>query len=318
MDDGLRLGRRRLLGLSLAALTVPLIGACGSQPNAPKITGSEVQELQDSYAHKSFQAMRSRDRALIKTIETGELLQRDLDSMDLADRLKAPKTATEFTLPNSTGYPVESSDDQQQLITVSDYSNAPQSWQNLGLYLRDTADAPWLRAFSAGIYGADVPDWPTDEPLQTVDPDDDDYAAQPQQVPGMVARALQQPNSADGRRFAASDVRQRYADDLVANNEKAASMGPVTRSYHPGRLLIAVQYDGGYLALGTLTFSQTVTAKPGSSVTFSPQSSQHKAYPGTYRQTVASYAAMIAVLVPDAGKLTLVSGEERQTGLVVK
>ena len=262
--------------------------------------------------------MRTRDRTLIKTVETGELLQRDLESMDLADKLKEPKTADEFTLPNSTGYPVQSSGDQQQLITVSDYSNAPRTWQNLGLFVRDSVDAPWLRAYSAGMYAADVPDWSSTDPLQTVDPDDDDYAAQPQQVPGLVARALQQPDSADGRRFAASDVLQRYADDLAANNKKASSMGPVTRSYHPGRLVSAVQYDGGYLALGTITFTQTVTAKPSSSVTFSPKSSQHKVFPDEYRLATSTYAGMIAALVPDAGKLTLVAGEERQTGLVVK
>ncbi|QDP98036.1 hypothetical protein FOE78_20935 [Microlunatus elymi] len=314
----LRLGRRGFLGLTLAAGSIPLLGACSSGSDAPQITQDEVQQLQDSFAHKSFQAMRTRDRQLIKTVETGELLQRDLDTMDLADRLKLPKTAQEFTLPNSRGYPVAGSGDQQQLVTVSDYSNAPQNWQNLGLYQRTSPDAAWLRAFSAGMYAADVPDWSTDKPLTTVDPSDDEYAAEPQEIPGIVAAALQHPNGADGRRFAASDVLQRYADDLAANNQKAASMGPVTRSYHPGRLLIAVATDGGYLALGTLTFTQTVTAKPGSSVTFSPNSDQHKVYPDKYRVATASYSGMIAVQVPTAGKLTLVAGEERQTGLAVK
>lgn len=143
----------------MGALAVPLLSGCGDHGDDWTITTAEVQKLQDSYARSSFQAFRTRNRALIKKAETGALLQRDLDAMALADRLEQPKTADEYTFPNSVGHPVADlpGDDRQRLITVGQYSNTAQNWRNLGLYVRRSPSAPWLRSFSGGLYAADVP-----------------------------------------------------------------------------------------------------------------------------------------------------------------
>ncbi|SDS33371.1 hypothetical protein [Microlunatus soli] len=320
MYDGPRLDRRRLLGLVGLAVTVPILAGC-QRPgdNVPRLTAAEVQQLQDRYARESFKAMRKRDQALIKTVEAGDLLERDLAAMKLAARLHNPRTTDEFTFPQSTGHPIASTtdSDQQRLVTVGSYSNTTAPWRNLGLYVRQGEAGRWLRVFSGGMYADDVPDFGSEEALSSIAPDSTDFAAVPNTVPSLVAKALQDPDSADAKKFGASDVRQRFADDLATETSKAAAMGTVAREYTPGSLLIAIGINGGYLALGSYSFNQTVTASAGKSVFFAPAATEHKTYPDHYRQVVSDWGGMFAAIVPEAGKLTLVSGEERQTGLEV-
>ncbi len=309
------LGRRSFLTLSAAAAAVPLLSGCGSD-NAPSMTAAAVQRLQDDYARSLFTAFRTRNRSLLSEIETGVLLQRDLATFALADRLDQPKAADEYTFPHSVGHPVAGagSDQRQRLVTVGDYSNTAEGWQNLGLYLRSDPSARWQRAFSGGLYTADVPDFPT-APVPIVGPRATDYAAMPQTVPSMVARTLQDPGSGDAARFAASDARQRYADDLARETQTAAAIGTVDRQYRPGELIIGLKVAGGCLVLGSFTFTQTIAAKPGKHVTFKSDTPQHHAYPGRYARTSSEFTALFAAMVPTAGKLTLISAEERQTGL---
>lgn len=308
------LGRRSFLALSAATASVLLAG-CG-QDNAPDMTAAAVQRLQDDYARSLFSAFRRRNRGLLRRIETGLLLQRDLATFALADRLDQPRAADEYTFPHSTGHPVAGagSDDRQRLVTVGDYSNTVEGWQNLGLYVRDDPSARWQRAFSGGLYTADVPDFST-RPVPVVDPAATDYAATPHSVPSLVARALQDPGSGDAGRFTASDVRQRYADDLAQQTRSAASIGTVSRQYRPGELIIALGIAGGCLVLGSFTFTQTIVAAPGKHVSFKSDTPQHHAYPSRYARTTSAFTALFAATVPSGGKLTLISAEERQTDL---
>lgn len=319
MNGGDRVGRRTLLRLAGIAAVPMIVGCSHTDDTGPQVTREQVQQLQDRYARTMFKAIRTRDRSLLRTVEAGDLLDRDLSTIALAERLDQPRSTDEFTYPDSTGYPVASTTDgeQQKLITVGNYSNTTAPWRNLGLYVRQGAAGPWLRTFSGGIYADDVPAFTADAALTPIAPDSTGYAAVPNSVPSMVAKALQDPESADAKRFAASDVRQRFADDLTANNSKAADMGPVTRSYSPGGFLIALTIDGGYLALGGYSFSQTVTSSSGKKVYFAKSSPEHQHYSGHYRRAVSEWEGMFAAIVPQAGKLTLVSGEERQTGLKV-
>jgi hypothetical protein len=320
MDGGRHFDRRTLLALAGGLVAVPAVASCGRAPSAPTISDSEVQKLQDDYARTVFRAMRTRNRTLLKTVESGELLERDLDSMRLATKLKTSKTSTdEFTYPHSTGYPVtsSSSNDQQQLLTVGDYSNTTKPWRNLGLYVRNGPAAPWLRTFSGGLYADDIPDFAKGQPVQPLAPDSTGYAAAPNTVPSLVAKALQKPDSSEGKLFGASDVRQRFADDLAAAAEEASEMGTVSREYSPGTFLLALATDGGYLVLGTYTFTQTVASSSGKKVYFAKTAPEHKVYPDKYHRAVSDWGGMFAATVPQAGKLMLISGEERQTGLEV-
>lgn len=319
MNGGGRIDRRTLLRLTGVACTVPMIAGCQrAADKGPTVTAEEVQQLQDRYARATFKALRTRDRSLIRTVEAGDLLERDLAAMALAERLDEPPTTDEFTYPDSVGHPIASPTDgeQQKLITVGSYSNTTAPWRNLGLYVRQGPAARWRRTFSGGLYADDVPDFGS-EALTPIAPDSAGFAAVPNTVPSLLAKALQDPESDEARRFGASDVRQRFADDLAANNTKAADMGPVTREYTAGASLIAITIDGGYLALGSYAFTQTVTATSGKKVYFGKSSIEHERYPRHYRQAVTVWDGMFAAIVPQAGKLTLVSGEERQTGLEV-
>lgn len=288
-----------------------------SEPKPP--SQAKVQKIQDTYARQSYQAMRKRDQKRIASIESGDLLDRDIANMKLSDRLSEPKKADEFTYPHSKGYAIKSSADEQRLLTVSDYSNAKQGWKNLGLYVRGAHAGKRKRTFTGGMYADDVPKFRTDRSrLKPVAPDANGYAAAPKALPRWVTKALQHPDGHAARAFGSSQVRRRYADELAANKKRAADVGKVKRRYQPGSLLLAVQTDGGYLMLGSFTFAETITARSGKSVSFKKKSRKHKLYPGTYRRTRSRYAAMFAAVVPTHGKITLVSGEERQTGLTAK
>lgn len=304
----------------LLVLALSLVGcsAGNSQPEPP--SQKEVQKLQDKYAKKSYKAMRTRDQKLITSIESGDLLDRDIANMKLSDRLSEPKKAEEFTYPHSKGYAIkQTTGDQQRLLTVADYSNAKHDWKNLGLYTRNGPAAPRKRTFTGGLYASDVPDFTTEnDHLVPLAPDASGYAALPNSMPGLVARALQHPGGRSAESFQSSQVRQRYADELATNKKRASEVGTVTRKYRPGNFLTAVQTDGGYLVLGSFTFTETTTARSGKSITFKSKSAQHTLYPGKYRKTTSSYGAMFAAVVPKHGKITLVSGEERQTGLSAK
>jgi hypothetical protein len=320
MSGGRSFDRRALLAAGLAGLTLPTIIGCGSDGSpTPEITAEQVQALQDRYAHRLFEATRTRNRDLLRTIEAGPLLDRDLATIDLGDRLEAPKTAEEYTLPNSVGYPVRSTtgNDQQQLVTVADYSSTRRGWRDLALYQRSGPAADWLRVYGAGLHSSDVPAFDHDHPLSPVAPDVAGYPAVPNAVPSLVAKALGDPTSAQGRMFADTDVRQRYATTLAAIRKQAAPVGTVTRSYRPGPLVIAIAITEGYLALGCFDYDETLIARHGRHITFARKSPQHKAYPGKYRTTTATYGAMFAAVVPKQGRLRLVSGEQRQTDLTV-
>jgi hypothetical protein len=320
MNCGMQYRRRTLLAYGLAVAATPVLGACGrDRPEAPTITRPQVQDIQDAYAHQLFEAMRTRNLDLLRQVETDPLLDRDMDTIDLGDRLRASRTAAEFTLPDSIGYPVVAvtSSDQQQLITVSAYSNANRQWKDLALYVRHGETQPWLRSYGAGLYATDVPNFPHGRPLTPIAPDARGYLATPIAMPGIVAKILADPDSEQRRMFAASDVRQRYATTLATVKQQAAGIGTVTRSYRPGYFVIAIAVTGGYLALGTFDYDQTLTARAGRHITFKHTSIERRAFPGKYRRTTSSYGAMFAALVPKQGKITMVSGEERQTGLTV-
>ncbi|QGN33621.1 hypothetical protein [Microlunatus sp. Gsoil 973] len=312
------MSRRTLLAGGVTAVALPTIIGCTPDGSmTPQITRKEVQAVQDRYAHRLFAATRTRDRELLRTIEGGPLLDRDLATIDLADRLRAPKTAEEYTLPNSTGYPVRSTtgNDQQQLITVADYSSTQRDWRDLALYRRNGPAGEWLRVYGAGLHSAAVPNFDHDRPLSPLAPDVAGYPAIPNAIPSLVANALADPGSAQGRMFDDSDIRHRYAMTLAATREHAASVGTVTRSYRPGPLVIAIAVEVGYLALGCFDYDETLTARHGRHITFARRSPQHTAYPGTYHTTTATYGAMFAAVVPKRGRVRMISGEQRQTDL---
>lgn len=312
--------RRTLLaGGATLAVAGAITGCSHGKPETPAITRQQVQDIQDSYAKKLFVAMRTRNQDLLRTIEADPLLDRDLATIQLGDRLKAPKTADEYTLPDSTGYPVRSTagNDRQQLITVSRYSNTKPDWRDLALYVRNGPAGDWLRAYGAGIHASDIPHFGHDQLLTPVAPDAAGYPASPNTIPGIVTKALADPSSAQGKLFADTDVRQRYATTLAGLRQQAAKIGTVTRDYRPGPFVIAIATNGGYLALGSFDYDETLTAHHGKHISFAAKSGQHRAYPGRYRTTTASYGAMFAALVPKDGMIRLVSGEQRQTGLTV-
>lgn len=315
--------RRGVVTLSTAAI---VLSGCQADHDShqqastpPKPPSQEqVQKIQDTYAHKSYQAMRKRDQKLITSIESGDLLDRDLANIKLSDRLSEPKKAGEFTYPHSKGHPIKSSADEQRLLTVSDYSNAKQNWKNLGLYLRRNHAKTWKRMFTGGMYANDVPEFRSDGgQLKPVAPDASGYAATPKSLPDLVTKALQHPHGHAAHAFGSSQVRKRYSDELTANKKRAADVGTVKRRYRPGSFLIAVQTRAGYLMVGSFTFAETITARSGKSVSFKQKSRKHTLYPGKYRRTTSRYGAMFAAVVPKHGKSTLVSGEERQTDLSV-
>lgn len=315
-----RFGRRTLLAGGAALAAFPAITACSQEkPRTPAITRQQVQDIQDTYAHQLFVAMRTRNQGLLRTIEADPLLHRDLATIKLGDRLRAPRTADEYTLPHSTGYPVRSSagNDRQQLITISEYSNTRSTWRDLALYVHNGPAGNWLRAYGAGLYASDIPHFRRDHPLTPLAPDAAGYPTRPNTVPEIVARALADPSSEQARMFADTDVRQRYATTLADLRQQAAKIGTVARDYRPGLLVIAIAVDGGYLALATFDYHETLTAHRGQRISFAARSSEHRAYPGRYRTTTASYGAMFAALVPKIGKVKLISGEQRQTGLAV-
>lgn len=309
-------------GIVIIILTALLLTGCHGdnsqpQPQPQPPSAKKIQQLQDTYAQKSYQAMRQRDQDLLKSIESNKLLDRDLANMKLSDRLSEPKKAQEFTYPHSKGYLIKkSSGGQQRLLTVSDYSNAKKDWKNLGLYVRSTSETPHKRVFTGGLYSSDVPDFTTDDHrLIPVASDATGYTARPKSMPGRVTQTLQHPQGRSAKHFQASDVRKRYAQELAVNKKRASDIGTVRRHYRPGRLLGSMQTDGGYLVLGTFSFTETTTATKPKHVTFKKKSRQRKLYPGKYRKTTSSYEAMFAAVVPKHGKITLISGEERQTGL---
>jgi hypothetical protein len=301
----------------LATLALAGCHAGNAAPQPP--SRHQVQEIQDRYAHKSYRAMRERNQKLMASVESGILLHRDIANMKLADRLSQPKKAEEFTYPHSKGYLIDSNSDNEKLLTVSDYSNAKQNWKNLGLYTHagDTTSAK--RVFTGGLYASDVPDFvKEDHRLVPVATDASGFVAKPGRLPKLVTRALQHPNGKAADAFQASDVRSRYANELAANKKRAADVGTVRRHYRPGHFLAAVRTDGGYLEMGSFRFTESITARSGKSVTFKKKSVQRKLYSGKYHRTTSTYGAMFAAVVPKDGKITLVSGEERQTGLTAK
>lgn len=310
-----------------AAMTIWLIivwmlavGCAPTTSDLPELTAEDVQALQDEYARTSFQAMRTRDQDLIAEVEDGPLLQRDVATMELQDRLQAPERAEEFTYPDSVGYPVSSRSghDRQLLLTVSEYSNADPGWRNLGLYSRSGPAAEWMRTFTGGMLAADVPELSSGEPLLPLAPDAADFVATPNSMPATVANMLQDPDSEAAKLFAASQVRQRYADDLATRNRQVSDIGTVSREYQPGNFLLAVQVPEGYLMLGSFSFTETVTARAGEQVSFGRTTREHQLYPGHYDSTTRTFGAMFAAVVPPEGKITLICGEERQTGLDVE
>lgn len=321
MNGGGRWDRRAVLAGGLALAAAPSMTGCnGDESTAPTITRQQVQDLQDHYAHQLFVATRTRDKDLLRSIEADPLLDRDLATIDLGDRLRAPKTADEYMLPNSAGFPVRSTsgNDRQQLITVGDYSNTKRTWRDLALYVRTGPAGSWLRTYGAGIYASDVPHFSADQPLTPLAPDATGYPASPITIPGIVAKALADPSSESGAMFGDTDVRRRYATSLAATRKRAAGIGTVTRSYQPGPFVIAIATDGGYLALGCFDYDETLTANTGKHLSFAAKSVEHRTFPGRYRTTTARYGAMFAARVPRRGKIMLISGEQRQTDLHVE
>lgn len=315
-----RFRRRTLLAGAVALTAVPAVTACSQdKAETPAISRQQVQDIQDAYAHQLFVAMRTRNQDLLQTIEAAPLLDRDLATIKLGDRLRAPRAAEEYTLPSSTGYPVRSSagNDQQQLITVSRYSNTRPAWRDLALYVRSGPTGNWLRAYGAGLYASDIPTFGHDHPLTPLPPDAGGYPATPNTIPEIVTQALADPSSDRARMFAETEVRRRYATTLADLRQQAAKIGTVARDYRPGSFVIAIASAGGYLALGTFDYDETLTAHRGKHISFAAKSVEHRLYPGRYRTTTARYGAMFAALVPQHGKIRLISGEQRQTGLAV-
>lgn len=263
--------------------------------------------------------MYDRDRKLITTVMAGPLLERELASMAILDRMRAPKRGDEVSYPNSTGHRVRpaGSGDQELLLTVSEYSDSPPQWRNLGLYARPTG-GNWRRTFSVGVAATDLPHVERGATLQAAAGDATGHAAVPSSVPGLIAACLQDPTSAPASAVADSPARSRYAEDFAVGKRKAAAIGTLRRDFRPGPLLLAVRATGALLVLGALGFDQTLTARGSRKITFRQDSAQHNLYPGRYRRTTYSYGVLFAAVVPETGKITMIAGEERMTGLTAE
>ncbi|MFD7155337.1 hypothetical protein ACFV9C_12095 [Kribbella sp. NPDC059898] len=228
----------RLVRWSLSALVVVLAG-CSAIPQPDKVRSLTRPAITDESAHALIKhyndvnnaANRTRDDALIATVEGGNLL-RESQAGFTVDRAtdktnKKPYTPFFFTIA-STGTPSYGSY-PMRFVTKASVSTT-KDYVQLGVWQRDRAGAPWLHTFTTWVpKAAKIPDLAQMHEISSTDATR--WAAGPGTVANELASYLTVgAKSPYAGRFAPSEPVSRLLTELAEGKSMAVKQPKQYRS----------------------------------------------------------------------------------------
>lgn len=319
------MSRRGFGGLALGLAAAGSAAGCvqvpepisATPPPRPAVDVADVPGILKHYEEAYAKAAKSYDLKAMASIEADPILRATKDHFGMRKKFtSAPDTVS--TLIDPDVFPLAAEEYPRSFMTVASTSKPREGWER-SVELRERSEAvdSWRLRYSVHCSSGESPAIERDDDglARSVDSTVKEFGRAPEDLPALIAEAMENPGSAAAKEIAGSRAWKDATGQVRKEREDMVAVGNATVVARPQAQVFAVRGQDSVLSFVTVDFTASTQARRNQYITFDKDHEQGRYYSGEYQSVWLREQYQLLVRQSADAKLQVVGRNWFWTGL---